>query len=105
MGHSRGMPTYRELAEAIRKVLLQGAVAPRREVLPIPGGSFLVMPAADSELALCKLVTVEPRKTPAVQAQVWVKRLADGQVFHLPGRSSQGGAPPPFPSWRRTPWP
>jgi ornithine cyclodeaminase len=79
------MPTYRELAEAIRKVLLQGAVAPRRQVLPIPGGSFLAMPAADREVALCKLVTVEPEKSPAVQAEVWVKRLADGKVFHLPG--------------------
>lgn len=81
------MPSYLALAEAIREVLLKGAEAPRREVLPIPGGSFLVMPAADEASALCKLVTVEPQKTPAVQAEVWVKRLKDGQVFHLPGEA------------------
>ncbi|AFH39293.1 Rossmann-fold NAD(P)-binding domain-containing protein [Thermus thermophilus] len=79
------MPSYLALAEAIREVLLKRAEAPRRQVLPIPGGQFLVMPAADEALALCKLVTVEPQKTPAVQAEVWVKRLKDGQVFHLPG--------------------
>ncbi|MGC8967111.1 MAG: ornithine cyclodeaminase [Thermus sp.] len=79
------MPTYRELAGAIREVLLRGAVAPRRQVLPIPGGSFLVMPAADQEVVLCKLVTVEPQKGPAVQAEVWARRLSDGKVFHLPG--------------------
>lgn len=58
------MPSYLALAEAIREVLLKGAEAPRRQVLPIPGGQFLVMPAADEALALCKLVTVEPQKTP-----------------------------------------
>ncbi|MFC0595277.1 ornithine cyclodeaminase [Thermus composti] len=79
------MPTYLALAEAIREVLVRGAWAPRRQVLPIPEGSFLVMPAADGELALCKLVTVEPRKTPSVQAEVWVKRLSTGEVFRLPG--------------------
>lgn len=85
MGHSRGMPTYLELSEAIRQVLLGEAVAPRRQVLPIPGGSFLVMPAADSEWAVCKLVTVEPGRTPAVRAEVWARRLATGEVFRLPG--------------------
>ncbi|WP_096410835.1 ornithine cyclodeaminase [Thermus thermophilus] len=79
------MPSYLALAEAIKGVLLRGAEAPRRQVLPIPGGQFLVMPAADQDLALCKLVTVEPGKTPSVQAEVWVRRLKDGQVFHLPG--------------------
>ncbi|BCZ91551.1 delta(1)-pyrroline-2-carboxylate reductase [Thermus thermophilus] len=79
------MRSYLALAEAIREVLLQGAEVPRRQVLSIPGGSFLVMPAADQEVAVCKLVTVEPQKIPAVQAEVWVKRLATGEVFHLPG--------------------
>lgn len=85
MGHSRGMPSYRELAEAIRKVLLDGAVAPRRQVLSLPWGQFLAMPAADEAVAVCKLVTVVPGKTPMVQAEVWAKRLSTGEVFHLPG--------------------
>ncbi|AFV76143.1 putative ornithine cyclodeaminase, mu-crystallin [Thermus oshimai JL-2] len=79
------MPGYLELAEAIRKVLLQGAHAPTRQVLPIPGGEFLVMPAADEEVAVCKLVTVERDKSPAVRAEVWARRLSTGEVFHLPG--------------------
>ncbi|GAA5335740.1 MULTISPECIES: Rossmann-fold NAD(P)-binding domain-containing protein [Thermus] len=79
------MPSYRELAEAIRKVLLEGAVAPRRQVLSLPWGQFLAMPAADGEVAVCKLVTVAPGKAPMVQAEVWAKRLATGEVFHLPG--------------------
>jgi len=79
------MVSYLALAEAIRGVLLRGAEAPRRQVLPIPGGQFLVMPAADPEVALCKLVTVEPGKNPSVQAEVWAKRLDTGEVFHLPG--------------------
>ncbi len=85
MGHSKGMVSYLALAEAIRGVLLRGAEAPRRQVLPIPGGQFLVMPAADLEVALCKLVTVELGKNPSVQAEVWAKRLDTGEVFHLPG--------------------
>ncbi|WP_234553257.1 ornithine cyclodeaminase [Thermus caliditerrae] len=79
------MVSYLALAEAIRGVLLRGAEAPRRQVLPIPGGQFLVMPAADLEVALCKLVTVELGKNPSVQAEVWAKRLDTGEVFHLPG--------------------
>jgi len=85
VGHSRGMVGYRVLAEAIRGVLLRGGVAPRRQVLPIPGGEFLVMPAADEEVAVCKLVTVEAHREPRVQAEVWVRRLSTGEVFHLPG--------------------
>ncbi|WP_038057205.1 ornithine cyclodeaminase [Thermus amyloliquefaciens] len=87
------MTGYLELAQAIARVLLRGAEVPRRQVLPIPGGQFLVMPAADQEVALCKLVTVEasPREEagaqgrPSVRAEVWVKRLDTGEVFHLPG--------------------
>ncbi|GAA6755439.1 hypothetical protein Thermus77420_09150 [Thermus thalpophilus] len=85
MGHSRAMPSYRELAEAIRRVLLEGGVAPKRQVLPLSKGQFLVMPAADHEVAVCKLVVVEPERTPMVQAEVWARRLATGEVFHLPG--------------------
>ena len=57
--------------------------APRRTLLPIPGGSFLVMPIADERFALCKLVTVEPGKTPSVFAELWVKDLRTGKVHHL----------------------
>ncbi len=77
-------PSYLELAEAIRKVLLKGAHAPRRQVLPIPGGQFLVMPAADERVALAKLVTVRPEARPSVFAELWVQRLDTGEVFHLP---------------------
>lgn len=85
MGHSKGMGEYLALAEAIRGVLLRGAEAPPRQVLPIPGGQFLVMPAADAEVALCKLVTVEVGKSPSVRAEVWVRRLGSEEVLHLPG--------------------
>lgn len=76
---------YLALAEAIRKVLLRGGAAPKRQVLPLPQGQFLVMPAADQEVALCKLVTVEAHRQPSVQAEVWAKRLDTGEVFHFPG--------------------
>jgi len=77
-------PSYLALAEAIRAVLLKGARAPRRQVLPIPGGQFLVMPAADDRLALAKLVVVRPEASPSVFAELWVQRLDTGEVFHLP---------------------
>ncbi len=77
-------PSYLELAEAIRAVLLKGARAPRRQVLPIPGGQFLVMPAADDRVALAKLVTVRPEARPSVFAELWVQRLDTGEVLHLP---------------------
>lgn len=76
---------YLALAEAIRKVLLRGAAAPKRQVIPLPQGQFLVMPAADPEVALCKLVTVEAHRQPSVQGEVWAKRLDTGEVFHFPG--------------------
>lgn len=77
-------PGYLELAEAIRELLLRGAHAPRRQVIPIPGGAFLVMPAADRDFALAKLVTVRPEASPSVFAELWVQRLDTGEVFHLP---------------------
>ena len=87
------MAGYLALSKAIERVLLRKAEVPRRQVLPIPGGRFLVMPAADQEVALCKLVTVEAsrreqpeaHRQPAVQAEVWVRRLDTGEVVHLPG--------------------
>jgi ornithine cyclodeaminase len=74
---------YLKIAQEIRRLLLMGLEAPRRLVLSIPGGSFLAMPAADDRFALCKLVTVEPGKTPSVFAELWVKDLATGEVHHL----------------------
>jgi len=79
------MAGYLALSKAIERVLLRKAEVPRRLVLPIPGGQFLVMPAADQEVALCKLVTVEAHRRPSVQAEVWAKRLDTGEVFQLPG--------------------
>jgi len=74
---------YLKIAEEIRRLLLMGLEPPKRTVLPIPGGSFLTMPAADDRFALCKLVTVEPERTPSVFAELWVKDLRTGRVHHL----------------------
>ena len=84
MGHSMGMD-YVRLAEALKGVLLRGAEAPRRQTLSLPQGQFLVMPATDGEVAVCKLVTVEAHREPRVQAEMWAKRLDTGEVVHLPG--------------------
>ena len=75
---------YLELAEALRRVLLGNVRAPRRVVLEIPGGRFLVMPAADEHLAIVKLVTVRPDEQPSVFAEIWVRRFDTGEVFRLP---------------------
>ncbi len=77
-------PSYLELTEALREVLASGASAPRRQVLPVPGGRFLVMPAADERLALAKLVVVRPGASPSVFAELWAMRLDSGEVFRLP---------------------
>ncbi len=77
-------PSYLELTEALREVLASGASAPRRQVLPVPGGRFLVMPAADEHLALAKLVVVRPGASPSVFAELWAMRLDSGEVFRLP---------------------
>ncbi|HFB39381.1 MAG TPA: ornithine cyclodeaminase, partial [Oceanithermus sp.] len=77
-------PSYLELTEALREVLTSGASAPRRQVLPVPGGRFLVMPAADERLALAKLVVVRPGASPSVFAELWAMRLDSGEVFRLP---------------------
>ena len=74
-------PSYREIASEIRKVLLGGAKAPARSVLAIPGGHLLVMPAADREYAVVKTVVVDDR---GVSGEVWARRHATGEVWHLP---------------------
>ena len=78
---------YPELADSIRKVMdgrREGKLdAPSRLVLPLPeDGNLLVMPAADDELAITKLVTVHPgnarRELPTIQGEVVVMEAGTG---------------------------
>jgi 1-piperideine-2-carboxylate/1-pyrroline-2-carboxylate reductase [NAD(P)H] len=78
---------YPELADSIREVMdgrREGKLdAPSRLVLPLPeGGILLVMPAADDELAITKLVTVHPgnarRELPTIQGEVVVMEAGTG---------------------------
>jgi ornithine cyclodeaminase len=85
---------YLALADELSSVIRDAqAVAPQRLVMPLSAdGALLAMPAADSTLAITKLVTVHPhnraRGLPSVQGEVLVidahtgRRLAllDGQV-------------------------
>ncbi|MEP6776576.1 MAG: delta(1)-pyrroline-2-carboxylate reductase family protein [Chloroflexota bacterium] len=90
---------YRKLAKALAAIMRDkasgAAYAPARLVVPLAeGGVLLVMPAADKEIAITKLVTVHTGNSrpgialPTVQAEVLVmdartgKRLAilDGEV-------------------------
>lgn len=79
---------YNALAVSIREVVLKrgsGEVrAPGRVSLPLPeGGTLLVMPAADAELAITKLVTIHPenagRGLPTIQGEVVVMEAATGR--------------------------
>lgn len=79
---------YPALAKAIAKVLedhKQGLIiAPERLVVPLPGGAtLLLMPAADPDITLTKLVTVHPNQRPAVKAEVWVMRTQSGERLLL----------------------
>ena len=83
---------YVALADAIREVALarsSGAVqAPPRLALPLPGGAvLLVMPAADRDLAITKLVTVHPenpgRGRPTIQGEVVVMEASTGTRLGL----------------------
>jgi ornithine cyclodeaminase len=78
---------YPKLADSIREVMdgrREGKLdAPSRLVLPLPEGSnLLVMPAADDELAITKLVTVHPgnarRELPTIQGEVVVMEAKTG---------------------------
>ena len=78
---------YPELADSIREVMdgrREGKLdAPSRLVLPLPeGGKLLVMPAADDELAITKLVTIHPgnarRELPTIQGEVVVMEAGTG---------------------------
>ncbi len=77
---------YPELALAIRQVLRdsQNITAPERLVVPLPGGaSLLLMPAADPQITVTKLVTVHPTQRPSVQAEVWVMNTTTGERLML----------------------
>jgi len=83
---------YIDLAESIRDVALKrgsGEVrAPARVALPLPeGGILLVMPAADREIAITKLVSVHPqnagRGLPTIQGEVVVMEAATGRRLGL----------------------
>ena len=78
---------YPKLADSIWEVMdgrREGKLdAPSRLVLPLPeGGNLLVMPAADDELAITKLVTVHPgnarRELPTIQGEVVVMEAGTG---------------------------
>lgn len=78
---------YPALADAVREALLGErsgeAQAPVRMHLPLPGGgTLLVMPAADGELAVTKLVTVHPGNTArgmeTIQGEVVVMEAVTG---------------------------
>src|SRR3712207_7548576 len=78
---------YPELADSIREVMdgrREGKLdAPSRLVLSLPeSGNLLVMPAADDELAITKLVTVHPENAkhelPTIQGEVVVMEAGTG---------------------------
>jgi 1-piperideine-2-carboxylate/1-pyrroline-2-carboxylate reductase [NAD(P)H] len=78
---------YPELADSIREVMdgrREGNLdAPSRLVLSLPErGNLLVMPAADDELAITKLVTVHPgnaeHELPTIQGEVVVMEASTG---------------------------
>jgi 1-piperideine-2-carboxylate/1-pyrroline-2-carboxylate reductase [NAD(P)H] len=79
---------YPALAESIREVALamgsDDLQAPPRFAVPLQeGGILLVMPAADTEIAITKLVTVHPenpgRDLPTIQGEVVVMDATTGE--------------------------
>jgi len=75
---------YPALANSIEEVLgdhKKGLItAPERLVVSLPSGAtLLLMPAADPEITLTKLVTVHPSQRPSVKAEVWVMRTGTGE--------------------------
>ena len=85
---TRARLPYVDLAESIRKMALERASgelrAPARMSLSLPeGGVLLVMPAADEEIAITKLVTVHQhnpeRELPTIQGEVVVMEAATGR--------------------------
>ncbi len=83
---------YPALAESIREIALamgsDDLQAPPRFALPLQeGGILLVMPAADKEIAITKLVTVHPenpgRDLPTIQGEVVVMDATTGERLGL----------------------
>lgn len=83
-----GLLPYLELAEGIRGCLLAHRAGriniPERLSVNLPeGGKLLVMPGADDELAITKLVTVHPenaaRNLPTIQGEVVVMDALTGE--------------------------
>ena len=80
---------YLSLAQSIRAVLMDGSVSvPPRIVQPLAsGGSLFVMPAADSTVAITKLITFvadnPARGLPAIQGDVVVFDARQGQRLRI----------------------
>lgn len=83
---------YPALADSIREIALargsDDLQAPPRFALPLQeGGILLVMPAADTEIAITKLVTVHPenpgRELPTIQGEVVVMDATTGKRLGL----------------------
>jgi 1-piperideine-2-carboxylate/1-pyrroline-2-carboxylate reductase [NAD(P)H] len=80
---------YGQLADEIRRMLLQGGIeAPPRLVQSLPGGaSLFAMPATDGRLAITKLITYTPsnaaRGLPTIQGDVIVLEVATGRRIAL----------------------
>ncbi|WP_428423544.1 delta(1)-pyrroline-2-carboxylate reductase family protein [Methylibium sp.] len=76
------------VAAAMRARRAGKITAPERLTLSLPGGGrYLVMPAADDELAITKLVAVHPanpaRGLPTIHAQLVVADARDGRALML----------------------
>ena len=85
---TRDLLPYPELAQALQTVLRDKqagtATAPPRLIVPIANnGTLLVMPAADENIAITKLVTVHrdnpARGLPSIQAEVLVINARTGE--------------------------
>lgn len=83
---------YVALADAIeamaRRAYRGEASAPERQILPLAAdGTLLVMPAADNEIAMTKIVTVHPangdRGLATLQGEMMVMDAATGQRYGL----------------------
>lgn len=83
---------YQDLADGMARVLTEftagNVSAPERLALPLgAGGTYLVMPASDSRLAMTKLVTVLPDNPaagrPAIQGSVTVSSSVTGEPLFI----------------------
>lgn len=87
--HTTQALPYAALAEHVRALLLDpSVVVPPRLVQALPsGGSLFVMPAADAQLAITKLITFVAdnpgRGLPAIQGDVVVFDAQDGRRLHV----------------------